>query len=318
MAKGGNPMQIRKSRSRSGLRRGNTMALWLIALPGILYLLINNYLPMAGLFLAFKNYSFAKGIWGSPWNGVKNFRFLFVSNDAWIITRNTIFYNFGFIVLGTVVSVFFAILLFELGNSFRTKFFQSALQFPHLISWVVSSYLVYALLNPTTGFVNHVIMPLFGSDGIDWYTSPGYWPAILTITYLWKHAGYNAIVYMASISGIDKGIFEAAEIDGASKVQQIFRITLPMLRPTITIMVLMAVGRVFYSDFGLFYQIPMDSGQLYGVTQTIDTYVYRGLMQNANVSLSAAAGFYQSICGFLLVMGANQLVRIFDRDNALF
>ena len=311
-------MQIRKSRSRSGLRRGNTMALWLIALPGILYLLINNYLPMAGLFLAFKNYSFAKGIWGSPWNGVKNFRFLFVSNDAWIITRNTIFYNFGFIVLGTVVSVFFAILLFELGKSFRTKFFQSALLFPHLISWVVSSYLVYALLNPTTGFVNHVIMPLFGSDGIDWYTSPGYWPAILTITYLWKHAGYNAIVYMASISGIDKGIFEAAEIDGASKVQQIFRITLPMLRPTITIMVLMAVGRVFYSDFGLFYQIPMDSGQLYGVTQTIDTYVYRGLMQNANVSLSAAAGFYQSICGFLLVMGANQLVRIFDRDNALF
>lgn len=318
MVKGGNPMQIRKPKSKSGLRRGNTMALWLIALPGILYLLINNYLPMAGLFLAFKNYSFAKGIWGSPWNGLKNFRFLFVSNDAWIITRNTIFYNFGFIVLGTVVSVFFAILLYELGNSFRTKFYQSALLFPHLISWVVSSYLVYALLNPTTGFVNHVIMPLFGSDGIDWYTASAYWPAILTITYLWKHAGYNAIVYMASISGIDKGIFEAAEIDGASKVQQIFRITLPMLRPTITIMVLMAVGRVFYSDFGLFYQIPMDSGQLYGVTQTIDTYVYRGLMQNANVSLSAAAGFYQSICGFILVMGANQLVRLFDQDNALF
>ena len=169
-----------------------------------------------------------------------------------------------------------------------------------------------------TGFVNNTIMPLLGMEGFDWYTASEYWPFILTITYLWKHAGYNAIVYMASISGIDRGIFEAAEIDGANKIQQIFRITLPMLKPTITIMVLMAIGRVFYSDFGLFYQIPMDSGQLYSVTQTIDTYVYRGLMQNANVSLSAAAGFYQSICGFLLVVGANKLVKIFDSDNALF
>ena len=311
-------MQLTKRKPKNNLRRGNTLSLMLIALPGALYLLINNYLPMTGLFLAFKNYSFAKGIWGSPWCGFKNFRFLFVSNDAWIITRNTICYNFLFIVLGTIVSVFFAIMLFELGESIRAKTYQSVLLFPHLISWVVSSYLVYALLNPTTGFVNNTIMPLLGLEGIDWYTASSCWPVILTITYLWKNAGYNAIVYMASISGIDKGIFEAAEIDGANKVQQIFRITLPMLRPTITIMVLMAIGRVFYSDFGLFYQIPMDSGQLYSVTQTIDTYVYRGLMQNSNVSLSAAAGFYQSICGFLLVVGANKLVKIFDADTALF
>ncbi len=313
-------MQLAKPmhKKKKSLRSGNNLALTLIALPGMLYLLINNYLPMAGLVLAFKNYSFAKGIWGSPWNGLKNFRFLFVSNDAWIITRNTIFYNVAFIILGTVVSVFFAIMLYELGQSIRTKAYQSILLFPHLISWVVSSYLVYALLNPTTGFVNNTIMPLLGMEGFDWYTASEYWPFILTITYLWKHAGYNAIVYMASISGIDRGIFEAAEIDGANKIQQIFRITLPMLKPTITIMVLMAIGRVFYSDFGLFYQIPMDSGQLYSVTQTIDTYVYRGLMQNANVSLSAAAGFYQSICGFLLVVGANKLVKIFDSDNALF
>lgn len=311
-------MQLTKRKPKKDLRRGNTLSLLLIALPGMLYLLINNYLPMAGLFLAFKNYKFAKGIWGSPWSGLKNFRFLFVSNDAWIITRNTICYNFVFIVLGTAVSVFFAIMLYELGQTIRAKAYQSVLLFPHLISWVVSSYLVYALLNPTTGFVNNTLLPAFGSEGIDWYTSPGYWPVILTITYLWKHAGYNAIVYMASISGIDKGIFEAAEIDGANKIQQIFRITLPMLKPTITIMVLMAIGRVFYSDFGLFYQIPMDSGQLYGITQTIDTYVYRGLMQNANVSLSAAAGFYQSVCGFLLVVGANKLVKIFDSENALF
>jgi putative aldouronate transport system permease protein len=311
-------MQLTKCKPKKNLRRGNTLSLMLIALPGVLYLLINNYLPMSGLFLAFKNYSFPKGIWGSPWYGLKNFRFLFISNDAWIITRNTICYNFVFIVLGTAVSVFFAIMLYELGETARAKTYQSVLLFPHLISWVVSAYLVYALLNPTTGFVNKTLLPMFGAEGIDWYTSSEYWPVILTITYLWKHAGYNAIVYMASISGIDKGIFEAAEIDGANKVQQIFRITLPMLKPTITIMVLMAIGRVFYSDFGLFYQIPMDSGQLYDVTQTIDTYVYRGLMQNANVSLSAAAGFYQSVCGFLLVLGANKLVRIFDSDNTLF
>lgn len=311
-------VQLTKRNPGRHRKRSNTLSLMLIALPGMLYLLINNYLPMAGLFLAFKNYSFAKGIWGSPWNGLKNFRFLFISNDAWIITRNTIFYNFGFIVLGTAVSVFFAIMLYELGHTRRAKTYQSVLLFPHLISWVVSSYLVYALLNPTTGFVNKTLMPLLGMNGIDWYTASGYWPAILTVTYLWKHAGYNAIVYMASISGIDSSIFEAAEIDGANKLQQIFRITLPMLKPTITIMVLMSVGRVFYSDFGLFYQIPMDSGQLYSVTQTIDTYVYRGLMQNANVSLSAAAGFYQSVCGFLLVVGVNKLVKIFDADNALF
>lgn len=311
-------MEVQQEKLWKKSQRRNTFHLSLIALPGMLYLIINNYIPLFGLFLAFKNFSFSKGIWRSPWSGFKNFRFLFVSNDAWIITRNTVAYNFVFIVLGTVVSVFVAIMLYELGSTMRARLFQSVLLFPHLISWVVTSYLVYAILNPTTGFVNKTVLPFLGIQEIDWYTVPKYWPMILTITYLWKSVGYNAIVYMASISGIDKGIFEAAEIDGANRLQQIVYITLPMIKPTITIMMLMATGRVFYSDFGLFYQVPMDSGQLNGVTQTIDTYVYRGLMQNANVSLSAAAGFYQSICGFLLVVGVNKIVRTFDPDNALF
>lgn len=300
-------------------RRGSRVSLLLIALPGVLYLLINNYIPMFGLFIAFKNYSYSKGVFGSDWCGLRNFRFLFISNDAWVITRNTILYNLVFIFLGTAIAVCYAILLFELGERLRARFFQSALLFPHLISWVVSAYLVYALLGTENGFINNTVLPLLGREGVDWYTSKSYWPAIITIVYMWKHAGYNAIVYMSSIAGIDKGIFEAAEIDGAGKLKQIWYITIPMLKPTIIIMMLMAAGRVFYSDFGLFYQIPMDSGQLFSVTQTIDTYVYRGLMQEGgNISLSAAAGFYQSILGFLLIMTVNGLVKKVNPENALF
>lgn len=296
----------------------NNGAMLLIALPGIIYLFINNYIPMMGVFIAFKKFSYAKGIWDSPWCGFDNFKFLFISNDAWTITRNTLLYNLVFIVLGTVSSIAFAILLVELGEKIRGKLFQSALLFPHLLSWVVVSYLVYALLNSSNGFVNNTVLKALGIEGFDWYTRSGAWPVILTIVYLWKNAGYNAIVYMASIAGIDKGIFEAARIDGASKMQQIWKITLPMLKPTVTIMTLMAIGRVFYSDFGLFYQTPMNSGALFKVTQTIDTYVYRGLMEQGNVGMSSAAGVYQSVIGFCLVMAANYIVRRKNPENALF
>lgn len=300
------------------MKRKNTLSLLLIALPGILYLLINNYIPILGIFIAFKNFSYAKGIWGSPWCGFDNFKFLFITDDAWIITRNTLLYNFAFIVLGTVVSMFMAILLSELGEKLRGKVFQSTLLFPHLLSWVVTSYLVYALLGATNGFVNNTILTGMGKEGIDWYSVKTYWPFILTIVYLWKNAGYTAIVYMAGIAGIDKEIFEAAKIDGASKLKQIFTITLPMLRPTIIIMTLMSIGRIFYSDFGLFYQVPMNSGTLFSTTQTIDTYVYRGLMEQGNIGMSSAAGVYQSLVGFVLVMLANYIVRKKDPENALF
>ncbi len=294
----------------------NTLSLFLIALPGCLYLFINNYIPIMGIFIAFKNYSYAKGIWDSPWCGFSNFKFLFITNDAWTITRNTLLYNLAFIVLGTIMSVFLAILLHEMGEKLRGKFFQSTLLFPHLLSWVVTAYLVYALLGSSNGFINNTIL---GKDNaIDWYSAKNLWPIILVIVYLWKNAGYTAIVYMAGIAGIDKEIFEAAQIDGASKVKQIFAITLPMLRPTIIIMTLMSIGRIFYSDFGLFYQVPMNSGALFQTTQTIDTYVYRGLMEQGNIAMSSAAGVYQSMVGFVLVVLANFIVKKKDPENALF
>lgn len=177
--------------------------------------------------LAFKRFSYAKGIWDSPWCGFDNFKFLFITDDAWVITRNTLLYNLAFIIIGTIISVFMAILLNELGEKLRGKFFQSTLLFPHLLSWVVTSYLVYALLGATNGFVNNTILAGMGKEGIDWYSVKMYWPLILIIVYIWKNAGYTAIVYMAGIAGIDKEIFEAARIDGASKVKQIISITLP-------------------------------------------------------------------------------------------
>lgn len=309
---------MRKKTLQKRSSRVNTLSMFLIALPGMIYLIINNYIPMAGLFVAFKDYKYNLGIFGSKWCGFKNFRFLFVSNDAWIITRNTLFYNVVFIAVGTVVALAVAILLYELGQTLRAKFFQSALLFPHLISWIIAAYLFYALLNSSNGFLNKTVMPSLGLETFDWYAEKQYWPVILLLTYLWKHTGYTAIVYLAGISGINKDLYEAAEIDGAGRFKQIFTITLPLLKPTIITMVLMAVGRIFYSDFGLFYQIPMSSGPLMSVTQTIDTYVYRALMTNGNFALSSAAGFFQSICGFALISLVNWIVRKVDPENALY
>ena len=289
----------------------------MIALPGIVYLLINNYIPMFGIFLAFKNYSLRKGVFGSDWCGLQNFQFLFKTKDAWIMTRNTILYNVAFIIIGTIVSIAIAVMMCELGKKTRVKFFQAALLLPNLLSWVVIGFIAYAFLNADTGFINKTILAGLGLDPVSWYSYTGAWPAIIIIVNLWKNMGYQSIVYMASISGIDKSIYEAAAIDGATKMQQIFRITLPMLKPTVITLTLMSIGRIFYSDFGLFYQVPMNQGALYSTTNTIDTYVYRGLLQMGNVSMSAAAGVYQSIVGFILVLGANLLVRKIDRDSAL-
>ena len=273
---------------------------------------------MFGIFLAFKNFSYKKGIWKSPWNGFQNFKFLFQTKDAIIMTRNTILYNLAFIVIGTIFAITIAIFLNALGESIRTKFFQSALLLPNLMSWVIIAYMVYAFLNSDSGFINNTILEAMGKEDVAWYMERGYWPFILTIVYLWKNAGYMSIIYLAAIAGIDKSVYEAASLDGASKLQQIFRITLPLLKPTVIIMTLMAVGRIFFSDFGLFYQVPMNSGALYATTQTIDTYVYRGLMELNDVGMSAAAGLFQSVLGFIIVVSANAFVRKVDSDNALF
>jgi putative aldouronate transport system permease protein len=299
-------------------KRYSNLPLALIALPGVLYLIINNYVPMLGVFLAFKSYSLRKGVFGSDWCGLDNFKFLFQTKDAFIMTRNTLVYNLAFIVIGTVLSIAVAIMMCELGERKRVKGFQALLLLPNLLSWVVIGFIVYAFLNADSGYINNTILKLLGIDPISWYSTTGPWPAIIVIVYLWKNIGYMSIVYMASISGIDKSIYEAAAIDGSTKMRQIFKITIPMLKPTIITLVLMSVGRIMYSDFGLFYQVPQNSGALFDVTQTIDTYVYRGLMQLNDVGMSAAAGLYQSLIGFILVMLANTLVRKIDADNALF
>lgn len=295
-----------------------TGSLMLIALPGIIYLLINNYIPMLGVFLAFKDYDYIKGPFGSEWAGLSNFRFLFKTRDAWIMTRNTLLYNIVFIVLGAVLAIFIAILINELGKKTRVKFFQSALLLPNLLSWVVVGFVVYAFLNADTGFINNTILRGLGLQEVAWYSEKKPWPFILTFVYMWKYVGCNSIIYTASIAGIDRSIFEAADLDGASKLQQIFKITIPLLKPTIIILTLMSVGRIFYSDFGLFYQVPQNSGPLFDVTQTIDTYVYRGLVELNDVGMTAAAALFQSLLGFVLVVGANTIVRKKSAENALF
>jgi len=294
------------------------LPLLLIALPGIAYLIINNYIPMMGIFLAFKDFSFFRGIFGSEWCGFENFRFLFQTKDAWIMTRNTILYNVAFIIIGTVLSILVAVFICELGERKRVKWFQGAMLLPNMLSWVVIGYIAYAFLNSEAGFINNTILGRLGLDPISWYAKEGAWPLILLIVYIWKNIGYQSIVYTAAISGIDKSIFEAAAVDGATKLKQIIKVTLPMLKPTIITLTLMSIGRIFFSDFGLFYQVPQNSGAIYATTQTIDTYVYRGLMELNDVGMSAAAGLYQSLVGFVLVMIANTIVRKIDSDNALF
>ena len=297
---------------------GSSWRMWAVAAPGILYLLINNYIPMFGIFLAFKDYKYTKGIFGSDWCGFDNFEFLFRTKDAWVMTRNTLLYNLSFIAVGTAAAIFLAILLTELGERLRAKFFQASLLLPNLLSWVVIGVITFAFFNADSGFLDNTVLPALGLQPIAFYSETKYWPFILMIVYLWKNTGYTCIIYMASIAGINKDIFESAQLDGASKLQQIFRITLPMLKPTVIITTLMSVGRVFFSDFGLFYQVPQNAGKLFPVTQTIDTYVYRALIESNNISMAAAAALFQSVMGFLLVLGANLLVRKIDKENALF
>ncbi len=287
-------------------------------IPGTIYLLINNYLPMAGLFIAFKNVNFAKGIFKSDWAGFANFKFLFATGDALIITRNTLLYNLAFIVLNLIVGVTLAIMLNEIRNAALKKLYSTSILLPQIISMVVVSYLVYAMLSGDSGYMNNTVLKALGKSSINWYQQKKYWPFILIIVHVWKTLGYLTLLYLASVVGIDSNLYEAAEMDGATKWQQIRYITLPLLRPTMITLTLLMIGRIFYSDFGLFFQVPMDSGPLFPVTQTIDTYVYRGLRSMSNIGMSAAAAFYQSVVGFVVVLASNLIIRRIDKDSALF
>lgn len=308
--------EVKKGKKKNALKE--YWPLYLMMLPALLYLLINNYIPMAGMVIAFKKLNFAKGIWASPWAGLKNFKFLFASRDAWVITRNTLLYNVAFILVNMVIGIAIAILITEIRNTKLKKIYQSAILLPFLMSMVILSYIVYALLSAENGLVNNSILPLFHIDPIQWYQKPKYWPAILIIANCWKGVGYGCLIYIASLIGIDPSFYEAARLDGASKWQEITKITLPSLVPTIITLLLLSIGRIFYSDFGLFYQVPMNSGVLVSTTNVIDTYVYRALIEQGNISMSSAAGVYQSLVGFCVVMLSNWIVRKVDKDQALF
>ena len=292
--------------------------IYLMALPALLYLLINNYIPMGGMVIAFKNYQYNKGIWGSSWSGLKNFEFLFKTNDAWTITRNTILYNLTFIILDTIMAITLAILLNEIRSKKMKKFYQTVMLLPYLLSMVIVSYLVYGFLSPDQGYVNKTILAVMGIDGQNWYSRADIWPFVIVFVHMWVIVGYNSIIYLSTLVGIDRSFYEAADVDGATMWQKIRFITIPNLKPTIITMCLLSIGHIFYSDFGLFYQVPLNSGSLYDVTSTIDTYVYRGLMQSSNVGMSSAAGVYQSLVGFALVLSANWIVNKISRENALF
>lgn len=294
------------------------LPLVLMLVPGMLYLLINNYIPMAGVILAFKDFNYSQGFLQSPWCGFENFEFLFKNPDFFVITRNTILYNLAFLIINTIIAVAIAIFFNQIQSKLMLKFYQTSMLLPYMISMVIVSYICYAFLSADTGFINKSILEPLGLNRVSWYSDSGKWVFILPIVNLWKNAGYLVIIYFASIIGIDKTYYEAAKIDGASRWQEITRITLPLIRPTIITMFILSIGKIFNSDFGLFYQVPMNSGALYSTTNVITTFVYRALLERGDIGMSSAAGLYQSAVGFVLVLITNQIVRRVDADNSMF
>lgn len=306
-----NPQQVRVSTFRKSL------PLTLMALPGILILLLFRYLPMFGIVLAFNKYRIPDGVFGSKWVGLKNFEYLFKTSAAWEITRNTLGYNLVFIALGLVVPVAIAIILCEMRSRRTSKVYQTLYMVPYFLSWVVASFMFYAFLKVDGGLLNRIIASL-GGKPVQWYSEPKYWPFILTLVHLWKATGYSAVMYISTITSISNEYYEAALLDGATKWQQIRYITIPFLRSMMIVLTILAIGKVFYADFGMFYNVPRNSGMLYPVTNVIDTYVYNALKVSGDINMAAAANFYQSLVGFLLVLVSNMVVRRIDRDSALF
>lgn len=288
-----------------------------MALPGLLFFLIFSYMPLPGVVLAFKDYNFADGIFGSKWVGLKNFEFFFNGDYAWRTTFNTLFINANYIVFGTLVAVAFAILLNEIRKSFARRLYQSLMFLPYFFSAIVVGNFVYLMFSSKYGLVNQLLSAL-NSPPVDWYANAQYWVAILVGIFIWKNTGYAVVLYLATIVGIDEELFEAASLDGANRWQRIRYITLPLLVPTMTIVTLLAVGKIFYGDFQTIYSIVGDNGLLFPTTDVIDTYVFRAVKNVGDISMPAAVGLYQSVCGFLLVLACNWAVKKYNRENSLF
>lgn len=299
--------------------RSQTLGLMLMALPMMIVVTIFSYVPMAGLVVAFKDYSYRDGIIKSPFCDplFKNFEFLFKSPDTFRIIRNTLGYNLAFIALTLVISVSLALMLNEIRSRKALKVYQTTMFVPYFLSWVVVSYIVYAFLNPRLGYLN-AIAAREGGQTLDWYNTPEAWVAIIIVLQIWKTVGMNVLMYYASLMSIDTSYYEAATIEGATRLQMIRRITLPFLYPMMIILTILAVGKIMNSDFGLFYQLPMDSKTLYSTTDVLETYVYRALIQSGNIGMSSAAGFLKSVVGFVLVMITNKVVKKINPDYALY
>lgn len=315
-------MNKNKKMNKDKLKR-NIQLSW-FTIPGVIWLAVFAYLPMFGLILAFKDYknttgNFFTSLFNSDWT-LKNFDIFFKTNDAWMVTRNTIGYNIIFIILNIIVPLLVAIMLHEMLNQRGAKIYQTATFLPYFLSWVVISYSIYAILAPEVGLFNQIRAAL-GLDTVSYYRNPRYWPFIYVFLNTWKSLGYNTVIYLAALSGIDKSLYEAASIDGASKWQQTRYITIPLLRPVVTIIFILALGGIFRSDFGLFFHVPNTGGgaaTLREVSEVIDTYTYKLLVQSQNLKQSAAIGFFQSVVGFILIFTANKIVKRYDPERSIF
>jgi putative aldouronate transport system permease protein len=293
-------------------------ALYIMALPGVLFLIIFCYTPMAGLVMAFQNYHNQAGILGSPFVGFSNFKFLFSTTDAFVITRNTVLYNLVFIAFNMVLAVVVALILSMLRTRRTAKVIQTLYMLPYFLSYAVINIVVYAFLYRDHGFINQLMGSMGLPDKTNWYFEPQLWPPLLVFVNAWKNVGYQTVLYLAVISGISQDFYEAAMLDGASKFKQALHITIPHLRFIVGISLIMSMGSIFRGDFGLFYTVPRNTGMIYSVTDVIDTYIYRGLTYLNNVGMSTAAGLYQSVVGFILVLAVNAIVNKIDPDSAMF
>ncbi|NMB97183.1 MAG: sugar ABC transporter permease [Clostridiaceae bacterium] len=294
------------------------ITLYFMVLPAVIYLIVFCYCPMAGLLMAFQKFNIKQGIFGSPIIGFKNFEFLFSTTDAWIITRNTVCYNLIFIVVNLCVSICIALMLSSIRSRMYAKIVQTIYMMPHFLSYAVVAIIVSAFLDREYGIVNSILKSMGGAGNTDWYHQPKLWPPLLVFVNTWKHMGYQTVLYLAVISGISVDYYEAAFLDGASKLQQARYITIPHLRYIVGISLIMSMSSIFRGDFGLFYNVPMDSGMLYSVTDVIDTYIYRTLINLNNVGMSTAAGLYQSTVGFALVLIVNRIINKIDPESAMF
>lgn len=289
----------------------------LMILPMVALIVIFNYIPLYGIQIAFKDFKYDLGITGSQWVGFDNFRFLLTSGDLPLIVRNTVLFNIMFIVAGTFVSICMALMLYEIKSKLFVKMSQTIMFFPYFLSWVVVGLILYSLLNPDYGLINN-ILSMFNISPVAWYERPELWPAVLLISSIWKGTGYGSILYYATLIGIDKEYFEAAKIDGATKLQMVQSISLPFLKPIITVMLLVSIGGLMRSDFGMFFFLPRDMPTLYPTTRTIDTYTYAALRNVSDYGIPTAIGLLQSVIGFILILLSNAFVRKVDNDNSLF